>query len=48
VTRLALWLTSLECTIDTTKAQTELGYRPVVSVEEGLAGLSRASVGSGS
>lgn len=40
LTRLALWLTSLECTIDTTKAQTELGYRPVITVDEGLAGLT--------
>ena len=39
LTRLALWLTSLECTIDTTKARQELGYRPVISVEEGLAAL---------
>ena len=27
LTRLALWLSSLECTIDTTKAHIELGYR---------------------
>ena len=40
LTRLAYWLTSQECTIDTTKARTELGYRPVISVEDGLAGLS--------
>jgi nucleoside-diphosphate-sugar epimerase len=40
LTRLAFWLTSQECTIDITKARTELGYRPVISVEEGLAGLS--------
>ena len=40
LTRLAYWLTSQECTIDITKARTELGYRPVISVEEGLAGLT--------
>jgi nucleoside-diphosphate-sugar epimerase len=37
LTRLAFWLTSQECTIDTTKARAELGYEPVVSVDEGLA-----------
>lgn len=42
LTRLALWLTSLECTIDTTKARSELGYRPVISVDHGLASLPRA------
>jgi nucleoside-diphosphate-sugar epimerase len=40
LTRLAFWLTSQECTIDITKARTQLGYRPVITVEEGLAGLS--------
>jgi nucleoside-diphosphate-sugar epimerase len=27
-------------TIDTTKARAELGYRPLISVDEGLDGLS--------
>lgn len=40
LTRLALWLTSLECTIDTGKARSELGYQPVISVDDGLAGLA--------
>jgi nucleoside-diphosphate-sugar epimerase len=40
ITRLALWLASLECTIDISKARRDLGYRPVVSVDEGLQGLS--------
>ncbi len=40
LTRLALWLTSLECTIDTSKARRELGYEPVTSVDDGLAALS--------
>jgi len=43
VTRIALWLTSLECTIDTSKAESELGYRPVISVEAGLAGLANGA-----
>ncbi len=37
-----LWLSSRECTLDITKAQTELGYRPVITVDEGLAALARA------
>lgn len=40
ITRLAVWLSSLECTIDISKARAELGYQPVVSVEEGLQALS--------
>jgi nucleoside-diphosphate-sugar epimerase len=40
LTRMALWVASLECTIDISRARAELGYAPVVSIEEGLAGLS--------
>jgi nucleoside-diphosphate-sugar epimerase len=40
VTRLAVWLSSLECTIDISKARTELGYEPVIAREEGLAALA--------
>ncbi len=40
ITRLAVWLSSLECTIDISKARSELGYEPVISVEQGLGGLS--------
>lgn len=40
VTRLAVWVSSLECTIDISKAQAELGYEPVASVEDGLAALA--------
>jgi nucleoside-diphosphate-sugar epimerase len=36
VTRLAVWLSSLECTIDTSHAQTELDYRPVKTIAEGM------------
>ena len=42
LTRMELWLSSLDCTLDISKAQTELGYRPVISVDEGLAALPRA------
>jgi nucleoside-diphosphate-sugar epimerase len=42
VSRLALWLSSQECTIDISKARSELGYAPVVTVEEGLAALAAA------
>jgi nucleoside-diphosphate-sugar epimerase len=31
------WILTQECTIDISKARTELGYRPLVSHEEGLA-----------
>lgn len=34
-----VWVSALECTIDITKARTELGYAPVTGREEGLAGL---------
>lgn len=40
ITRLAVWLSSLECTIDISKARAELGYEPVVSREEGLRALA--------
>jgi nucleoside-diphosphate-sugar epimerase len=40
ITRLAVWLSSLECTIDISKARGELGYEPVVSREEGLRDLA--------
>jgi nucleoside-diphosphate-sugar epimerase len=42
VTRLAVWLSSLECTIDISKAREELGYRPVKTREEGLKELATA------
>jgi nucleoside-diphosphate-sugar epimerase len=44
LTRLALWLSSQECTIDISKARAELGYEPVITHEQGLARL-RASTG---
>jgi nucleoside-diphosphate-sugar epimerase len=36
LTRLAVWLSSLEATIDITRARTELGYAPVRTIEDGL------------
>jgi nucleoside-diphosphate-sugar epimerase len=42
LTRLAVWVSSQECTIDISHAERELGYRPVISREEGLAELSRS------
>jgi nucleoside-diphosphate-sugar epimerase len=42
LTRFALWVASLECTLDDSRARAELGYRPVVSRAEGLAELSAA------
>jgi nucleoside-diphosphate-sugar epimerase len=41
LTRFAVWVSSQECTIDISHAESELGYRPVMSREEGLAELSR-------
>jgi nucleoside-diphosphate-sugar epimerase len=41
LTRLAYWVSGLECTLDTSRARHELGYQPVRTVEEGLAGLRR-------
>ena len=40
LTRLAVWVSSKECTLDTARARRELGYQPVVSREQGLAALS--------
>lgn len=39
VDRFTVWVSALECTIDISKARTELGYAPVTSREAGLAGL---------
>jgi nucleoside-diphosphate-sugar epimerase len=40
LTRLAVWLSALETTIDITRARTELGYAPVRTIDEGLEELS--------
>jgi nucleoside-diphosphate-sugar epimerase len=40
VTRMAVWASSQECTIDISRARTELGYEPVRTREDGLAELA--------
>ncbi|HEY1274583.1 MAG TPA: NAD-dependent epimerase/dehydratase family protein [Thermoleophilaceae bacterium] len=40
ITRFAVWVSSLECTIDISRAEGELGYRPVKTRDEGLAELA--------
>jgi len=40
LTRFAVWTSSQECTIDISRAERDLGYRPVKSREDGLAELS--------
>lgn len=39
VSRFALWIASQECTLDATKARTQLGYAPVTTISDGLAEL---------
>jgi nucleoside-diphosphate-sugar epimerase len=41
VTRLAYWLSAQECTIDISRARSELGYEPVRSRAEGMEELRR-------
>ncbi|MGH2706910.1 MAG: NAD-dependent epimerase/dehydratase family protein, partial [Actinomycetota bacterium] len=45
LTRTALWLSSLEVTINIARAQAELGYEPVKTVSEGLAELEGSTSG---
>jgi nucleoside-diphosphate-sugar epimerase len=42
LTRFAAWVASLECTLDDTRARTELGYAPVVTREQGMRELRDA------
>jgi nucleoside-diphosphate-sugar epimerase len=42
VSRFAYWVSSQECTIRIDKAKRDLGYRPIVSREQGLAELRTA------
>jgi len=42
LTRLAVWLSARECTIDISKARRELGYEPVKTIEEGMVELRAA------
>jgi nucleoside-diphosphate-sugar epimerase len=39
LTRFAVWVSSQECTLDISRARSELGYEPVKTREEGLAEL---------
>ena len=41
VTRFGVWVSSKECTLDISRARTELGYEPVRTRDEGLAELAR-------
>jgi nucleoside-diphosphate-sugar epimerase len=41
LTRLAVWVSGMETTIDITRAREELGYAPVTSIEQGLSELRR-------
>ena len=45
LTRLALWLASQECTIDIGRARAELGYAPVIGIDEGMEELRGAHLG---
>jgi nucleoside-diphosphate-sugar epimerase len=40
LTRMALWVASIECTIDISLARSELGYAPVRTIDDGLAELA--------
>jgi nucleoside-diphosphate-sugar epimerase len=40
LTRFAMWVASQECTIDISRAERDLGYRPVKTREEGLAEMA--------
>jgi nucleoside-diphosphate-sugar epimerase len=44
VTRMAVWVSSLETTIDISRARSELGYEPVRTRDEGLDELLSGSV----
>jgi nucleoside-diphosphate-sugar epimerase len=43
LTRFTYWVLTQECTIDISKARSQLGYAPVVSRDEGLAELAAAA-----
>jgi nucleoside-diphosphate-sugar epimerase len=42
LTRLAVWVSGLETTIDITRAREELGYAPVRTIDQGLAEMQRS------
>lgn len=43
ITRFSVWVASLDCTIDISKARAELRYAPVTSIDDGLAELGAAA-----
>jgi nucleoside-diphosphate-sugar epimerase len=43
VARFSVWASGLECTLDDSKARDQLGYRPVITREQGLTELQAAS-----
>ena len=43
VTRLAYWLSAQECTIDISRARSDLGYQPVKDQATGLAEMRQAT-----
>jgi nucleoside-diphosphate-sugar epimerase len=45
LTRFAVWVSAQECTIDISRAERELGYRPVRTREEGLREMRAAQPG---
>jgi nucleoside-diphosphate-sugar epimerase len=45
LTRFAVWVSSQECTIDISRAERELGYRPVTTREEGLRAMRSSPPG---
>ena len=46
LTRFAVWASGQECTLDIARAERDLGYRPVVSREEGFEGLEAERLSS--
>jgi nucleoside-diphosphate-sugar epimerase len=47
VTRMAAWVSSLDCTIDISKARRELGYEPVITRAEGMEQLRQQAAAPG-
>ena len=43
ITRFSVWVASLDCTIDISKARSELGYQPVKTIAQGLDELRAAA-----
>jgi nucleoside-diphosphate-sugar epimerase len=47
VTRMAAWVSSLDTTIDISKARRELGYEPVITRAEGMEQLRQEAAAAG-